>query len=100
MANYYKEEIINKFNEAFKQAKEDVKAGKVTKVTISNSNVKMGAVASVSLLPFLTCPARCQGSCAKDCYAAKIANLRTSVLVSYARNTAMLMLKRNFTGWM
>ena len=93
MANYYTNEIISKFNEALREAKEEVKAGSVTAVSISKGNVKMGSVPSVSLLPFLTCPDVCKGTCGKICYAAKMANLRTSVLKSYARNTALLMLK-------
>ena len=93
MANYYTNEILAKFNEALKEAKEDVRSGKVTSVSISKGNVKMGVVPSVSLLPFLTCPGVCKDTCGKICYAAKIANLRNSVLTSYARNTALLMLK-------
>ena len=91
--NYYNDEIIAKFRKALDDAKADVLAGKVTAVSISKGNVKMGAVPSVSTLPFFTCPAICKGTCGKECYAAKIANLRTSVLISYARNTALMMLK-------
>ena len=90
---YHSEKIINKFNEALNQAKADVKAGIVTSVNISNGNSKMGAVASVSILPFITCPARCAGTCAEKCYAAKLANLRPAVLKNYANNTALAMLK-------
>lgn len=93
MANYYNEQIINKFHSALQAAKEEVRSGKVTAVSISGGNNKMGAVASVSTLPFLTCPARCKGTCGADCYAAKIANLRSTVLRSYARNTALAMLR-------
>lgn len=63
------------------------------RVSVSQGNTKMGAVASVSLLPFVTCPARCAGTCGKDCYAAKLCNLRPSVLASYARNTAIALRK-------
>lgn len=93
MANYYNESIIAKFTAALEAAKEEVRTGKVTTVSISDGNVKMWKVPSVSILPFLTCPARCKGTCGPDCYAAKIANLRASVLKSYARNTALLMLR-------
>ena len=92
MANYYTNAIIAKFRAALNKAIQEVKSGIVTAVSISKGNVKMGAVPSVSTLPFLTCPAVCKGTCGKDCYAAKIANLRKSVLVSYARNTALLMM--------
>ena len=49
----------------------------------------MGAVSSVSTLPFFTCPALCKDTCGAACYAAKLANLRPSVLKSYAVNTAL-----------
>ena len=87
--SYYNESIISKFAAALEAAKKEVKAGTVKTVSISDGNVKMRKVPSVSILPFLTCPARCKGTCGPDCYAAKIANLRASVLKSYARNTAL-----------
>lgn len=58
-------------------------------VSISGGNTKMGKVASVSLLPVLTCPKRCDGTCGDKCYAKKLAILRPSVLKAYARNTAV-----------
>ena len=84
---YYKPEIIAKFNAALKAARENDNM----RVSISAANSKMGAVASVSLLPFLTCPACCADSCGRDCYAAKLANLRPNVRDSWARNTAILL---------
>lgn len=93
MANYYNEKILAKFNTALAAAKKDVMNGNVNSVSISGKNQKMGAVASVSTLPFITCPARCKGTCGGDCYAAKLANLRPSVLRSYANNTALAMLR-------
>lgn len=93
MANYYRAEVISKFTAALEAAKAEVMSGKVNAVTISKGNIKMGSVASVSTLPLLTCPARCKGTCGAECYAAKIANLRSSVLKSYARNTAIAILK-------
>ena len=89
MANYYNENTLAKFKAALETARQEVKAGKVTTVSISNRNSKMGEVPSVSTLPFITCPARCKGTCGADCYAAKFANMRPSVLKSYARNTAL-----------
>lgn len=85
MANYYNDKIMAKFQEALSEAKKET----IETVTISTGNRKMGAVPSVSLLPFLTCPGRCKGTCGNDCYAAKIANLYGSVLKSYAKNTAL-----------
>lgn len=58
-------------------------------VTISEGNSKMGKVASVSLLPIMTCPGRCSGTCGNKCYAKKLALLRPVVARSYARNTAV-----------
>lgn len=89
---YYTKEIIGKFTDALKAAKKDVKSGADMRVRISNANSKMGNVASVSLLPFLTCPGYCSGTCGKKCYAAKLANLRPTVLKSYAISTAIVQL--------
>lgn len=88
---YYNDKVLAKFTEAMREASTAVKAGELTSVTISNANSKMGNVASVSLLPFLSCPGRCAGTCGARCYAAKLANLRPSVLQSYAKNQALAM---------
>ena len=58
-------------------------------VSISNGNSKMSNVASVSLLPLLTCPSICKNTCGKKCYAKKLCMLRPTVLNAYARNTAV-----------
>ena len=90
MTEYYNEKVLRKFSEALKQARADYAADPDRyHVSISNSNSKMGAVASVSLLPFLTCPACCKDTCGGKCYAAKLANLRPAVLRAYAMNTAI-----------
>jgi len=88
MTGYYNEKVLNKFADALNDAKTAVRAGDI-RVRFSNSNSKMGAVASVSTLPFLTCPDTCKWTCGVKCYAAKLANLRPSVLKSYAVNTAI-----------
>lgn len=91
-AGYYNEKILTKFRDALQQARADYAADPDRyNVTISNANSKMGAVASVSLLPFLTCPGCCRTTCGAKCYAAKLANLRPSVLRSYAMNQAIWM---------
>lgn len=89
---FYTEEILKKFATAYKDAIDEVKNGR-DRITISKGNTKMGIFPSVSLLPFFTCPKTCKGTCGKYCYAAKLANLRPSVLKSYARNTAVALLK-------
>ena len=89
MANYYNEKTLEKFLLALRAAVNDVKFGRNLEVTISQGNRKMGDVASVSLLPFLSCPGICKDTCGPICYAAKIANLYKTVLNSYARNQAI-----------
>ena len=90
---FYNDKVMGKFSEALRESLEAVRAGDLRAISVSNSNSKMGAVASVSTLPFITCPARCADTCGAECYAAKLANLRPSVLKSYAKNTALAMLR-------
>lgn len=93
--SFYREEVLEKFRIALEEAKAGVMSGDpyYLRIHVSNGNVKMGDVPSVSTLPFLTCPGICKGTCGIKCYAAKIANLRPSVLKSYAANTALMMLR-------
>lgn len=91
--SYYNEKTINKFMEALNNAKHIVKSEAESHVKISNGNTKMGVVASVSTLPFLTCPDTCKGTCGVKCYAAKLANMRPTVLNAYAYNTALSIYK-------
>ena len=93
MANYYTETTLQKFRGALNEAKDAVKAGQNLHTRISNGNSKMGAVASVSTLPYITCPACCRNTCGPNCCAAKLANLRPSVLRSWAFNTALAILR-------
>ena len=83
------EKLVAAMHEAEAEVKAAMEAGEDVSrlVTISGGNTKMGKVASVSLLPILTCPARCQSTCGEKCYAKKLAILRPSVCRSYARNT-------------
>jgi len=96
---YYNETVIAKFMDALKSAKAEVaemlKSGETPKVKFSDGNSKMGAVASVSSLPFFTCPDRCADTCGVICYAAKIANLYKNTRNAYAWNTAMIILCPN-----
>ena len=93
---YYNESILAKFAASLKDAKVEInaliKAGNIPAVKFSGGNTKMGNVASVSVLPFITCPARCAGTCGPHCYAAKLANLRKNVMNAYAWNTAIAMI--------
>ena len=88
MEGYYNQKVLDKFAKAYKEAVKKVKNGD-RHVRISKSNTKMGNVASVSLMAYTTCHARCKGTCGAKCYAAKLANLRPVVLNSYAINTAI-----------
>lgn len=56
-------------------------------VSISNGNIKMGAIPSVSLPAITTCR---QCECNQKCYAAKLERLRPSVRKAYANNLALL----------
>lgn len=56
-------------------------------VSISNGNIKMGAIPSVSLPSIVTCR---QCECNQKCYAAKMERLRPSVRKAYANNLALL----------
>lgn len=90
-AGYFTMKTLRKFAVAFQSAACSL-AGKSVSwrdVSISQGNTKMGSVASVSLLPYLTCPQRCQGTCGARCYAAKLAVLRSSVLQAWSRNTVL-----------
>lgn len=93
MKNYYNESNLEKFTAELKEWKEIVNSGAPVNITISNGNAKMGLVGSVSLLPFITCPNCCKETCGKYCYAAKLAILRSSVRKSYAKNTAVAILR-------
>lgn len=88
---YYTDKIREKFRAALRAARDELAAGAALRVSVSRENSKMGPVVSVSLLPFITCPACCATTCGPLCYAAKIANLYPAALRAYAVNTALLM---------
>ena len=85
------EKLVAAMHEAEAEVKAAISEGKdlAKFVSISSGNTKMGKVASVSLLPILTCPGRCDGTCGDKCYAKKLALLRPTVARAYARNTAV-----------
>lgn len=86
---------MEKFYTAIREAETEVRSaiaeGKDVSrlVSISQGNNKMGKIASVSLLPVLSCPGRCSGTCSDKCYAKKLALLRPVVMRAYARNQAV-----------
>lgn len=66
-------------------------------LSISKGNSKMGDIASVSLLPIVTCDRLCECTKNKDikCFASKIAKLRKSVYDAWKRNTDIYMYHRD-----
>ena len=58
-------------------------------VFISYGNRKMGAIPSVSIPPYITCPAECRGTCDGKCYAGKLCGIYSSVATTYAKNLAI-----------
>ena len=89
--NYYTLDNIQKFTDALNKHRAQLASGETLKVSISYENSKMGPVASVSELPYITCPAICRTTCGPECYAAKLALLYPTVRDAYALNTAILM---------
>lgn len=87
--NLYTTSVKDKFTAAIRQAIEEVKRGDVVTVSISKGNRKMGPIPSVSIMPYMTCPHSCAGTCGPDCYAANMANTWTNTLLAWARNTAL-----------
>jgi len=85
------EKLVQELQAAEQEIKKQIKNHENVSrlVSVSMSNSKMGKVASVSMLPIITCPACCAGSCGSKCYALKLANLRPTVRSAYARNTAI-----------
>ena len=63
------------------------------KVSISKGNRKMGAIPSVSLPPIITCK-NCS-SCAKKCYAAKLARIYKNTRDAWDRNYRIVCQDRN-----
>lgn len=62
-------------------------------VCISNGNIKMGGIKSVSLPAVITCRHDCR--CIEKCYALKIEKLRPNVRESYKRNLRILQTDKN-----
>lgn len=88
----YTPEAVRTLAEAISEARKLIRSGIVKPVSISDGNVKMGAVKSVSVMPFLTCPECTRGTCARDCYAARMALIGPhagNVRRAWAKNTVL-----------
>jgi len=68
----YSPENVRLLAEAIRAARELRRTGEEKPVSISEGNVKMGKIKSVSVMPFLTCAACTRETCGPDCYAARM----------------------------
>lgn len=88
----YTPETVRTLAEAVAEARKLRRDGAQMNVSISEGNVKMGAVKSVSVMPFVTCPACTRKTCARDCYAARMALIGPhagNVRRAWAKNTVL-----------
>ena len=88
---YCTKALRDKMRDAVDAAEERIRNGETAAavVSISYGNKKMGAVPSVSLLPYITCPAACKGTCDGKCYAGKLCSIYKQVMAAYAKNLAI-----------
>lgn len=83
---------------AMREALADVRGG-YTCVSISRGNRKMGNIKSISLLPLVSCPRRCRGTCGSTsktqgpCYAEKLCRIYPDTCKAWAHNTALAILR-------
>lgn len=77
----------NHHDNMFAYGAEFVRSGEPLKLSVSNGNVKMGAVASISLPAVITC--RPGAACASKCYALCMEMRYANVAKAYARNWAL-----------
>ena len=61
---------------------------KTNQISVSNGNIKMGRIPSISLPAIITCRKDCK--CREKCYAAKIERIRPLVKAAYLHNLKML----------
>lgn len=83
---FYNEKNVSLFRGALYEARKRLSE---IHIHVSRGNSKLGDIPSISLLPYLTCPAVCKSSCAGTCYAAKLAALRPSCRKAWAENTTI-----------
>ena len=85
---YNTPEIREKMRAALAEYREAIADGEALAPSISLGNTKTH-IPSVSVLPAITCPACCRGTCDGKCYALKGVNVHPSELRAYARNLAI-----------
>lgn len=82
-------ELRKAMRDAIAMYQEQIMDGADLSVSVSPGNRKTGWIPSVSLMPYITCPAACKGTCDGACYAGKLCSIYKTTMQSYARNTAI-----------
>lgn len=85
---YCTPELRKAMRDAVSDYAERIMDGENVTVHIENGNRKTH-IPSVSLPPYITCPAVCKGTCDGKCYAGKLCVIYKNVLNAYARNLAI-----------
>lgn len=86
---YCTPELRKAMRDAIANYVEQIHNGTDLCVSVSPGNRKTGWIPSVSLMPYITCPAACKGTCDGKCYAGKLCAIYENVMQSYAKNTAI-----------
>ena len=86
---YCTPELRKAMRDAISDYSERIADGEQLQLSVSPGNRKTGFIPSVSLMPYITCPAACKGTCDGLCYAGKLCAIYKTTLNSYARNTAI-----------
>lgn len=90
---YCTPELRKAMRDAIADYVEQIHDGSDISVSVSPGNRKTGWIPSVSLMPYITCPAACKGTCDGKCYAGKLCAIYKTTLQSYARNVAIWQVK-------
>lgn len=85
---YNTPELRAKIRAAVSDYRDKIAAGETVRPSISQGNRKTH-IPSISLPPYITCPAVCRGTCDSKCYAGKGCSIHTSELNAYSRNFAL-----------
>ena len=93
---YCTPELRKAMRDAIADYVEQIRDGAELSVSVSPGNRKTGWIPSVSLMPYITCPAACKGTCDGKCYAGKLCAIYKTTLQSYARNVAIWQARPNY----
>lgn len=92
---YCTPELRKAMRDAIATYQEKIMDGETVSVHIEQGNKKTH-IPSVSAMPYITCPAVCEGTCDGKCYAGKLCAIYKNVLNAYARNTALYFAKPDY----